>query len=41
MYWPLALRVLVCLRFMAMVKSFGIRNRIYKSAWNETRYGAG
>jgi hypothetical protein len=38
---PVALRVLVCLRFLTMVKSFNICNRIYTSAWNETRCGAG
>jgi hypothetical protein len=38
---PVALRVLVCLRFLTMVKSFNIGNRIYTSAWKETRCGAG
>jgi hypothetical protein len=38
---PVALRVLVCLRFLTRVKSFNIRTRIYTSEWKETRCGAG
>src|SRR5512135_2637276 len=38
---PVALRVRAHKRFLTRVKSFDIRNRIYKSAWKETRCGAG
>ncbi len=38
---PVALRVLAGKRFLTMVKSFDIRNRMYTSPWNETRCGAG
>jgi hypothetical protein len=38
---PVALRVLAGKRFLTRVKSFDIRTRIYTSAWNETRCGAG
>jgi hypothetical protein len=38
---PVALRVLVCLRFLTRVKSFDIRNRMYTSEWKETSCGAG
>jgi hypothetical protein len=38
---PVALGVLTGKRFLTMGKSFDIRTRIYTSAWNETRCGAG
>jgi hypothetical protein len=37
----IALRVLAGKRFLTRVKSFDIRNRIYTSAWKETRCSAG
>jgi hypothetical protein len=36
-----ALRVLAGKRTLTMIKSFDIRNRMYKSEWKETRCGAG